>query len=69
MEVNICLYLRTCIFGLNMFIIIHWKNDAYYSKSESAQRNQELQVGHASDVVCVHRASRVGQRHAASAKA
>ena len=46
MEVNVCLYLRTCIFGLYMFIMILWKNDAYYSKSKSAQRNQDLQVGY-----------------------
>ena len=46
MEVNVCLYLRTCIFGLYMFIMILWKNDAYYSKSKSAQQNQDLQVGY-----------------------
>ena len=40
-EVNVCLYLRTCIFGLTMFIMINLKNDVYFSKSESAQRNQE----------------------------
>ena len=45
MEVNVYLYLRTCIFGLYKFIMILWKNDAYYSKSESAQRNEDLQVG------------------------
>jgi len=49
-EVNVCLYLRTCIFGLTMFIMINLKNDVYFSKSESAQRNQELQVDKASDV-------------------
>ena len=46
MEINVCLYLRTCIFGLYMFIMILWKNDAYYSKSKSAQQNQDLQVGY-----------------------
>ena len=52
MEVNVYLYLRTCIFWLYMFIMILWKNDAYSSKSESAQQNQELQQGHVSDVAC-----------------
>ena len=65
MEVNVYLYLRTCIFWLYMFIMILWKKDAYSSKSESAQRNQELQLGHVSEVACGSHPGEVshGRRH------
>jgi len=52
-----------------MFIMILWKNDAYSSKSEFVRRNQEHQMGHASNVACGGRPSDVAQRQAASTKA
>jgi len=52
-----------------MFIMVLWKNNAYSSKLESTQRNQELQVGHASNVARGHRASGDSQRQGASVKA
>ena len=44
-EVNVCLYFRTCIFGLYMFIMIFWKNDAYSTKSESRHQTWHVGVG------------------------
>ena len=43
-EVNVCLYFRTCIFGLYIFIMIFGKNDAYSSKSESTHRTWHVRI-------------------------
>ena len=45
--------------------MILWKKDSYSSKSESAQRNQELQLGHVSEVACGSHPGKVshGRRH------
>ena len=51
-----------------MFIMILWKNDAYSSKSEFVRRNQEHQMGHASDLAYTHLANNIAQRHAVSTK-